>query len=316
MLLGVVIVAMRFGYVPSLLAAVTAALAFEFFFLPPYFSLAIANLRHVVTFAVMLVVATVISHLAQRARAKAEEARRASLRAETEQLRNALLSSVSHDLRTPLAVVTGATSTLLAENAPKDEESRRVLLETAHREAQRLNRLVFNLLDMARLEAGALKVRKESQPLEEVIGAALHHLEDRLRGREIETNIPDDLPLISFDSVLIEQVLINLLENALKYTPAASPIDISASLRDGEVETEVADRGPGVAQRDAERVFEKFFRARAGEGGGVGLGLTICRGIVSAHGGRIWVTERDGGGASFRFTLPVELEPTRAQMAP
>jgi K+-sensing histidine kinase KdpD len=315
MLLGVVIVSMRFGYVPSLLSAVTAALAFEFFFLPPYFSLAIANLRHMVTFAVMLVVATVISYLAQRARAKAEEARLASLRAETEQLRNALLSSVSHDLRTPLAVVTGATSALLAEHAPKDEESRRVLVETAHREAQRLNHLVFNLLDMARLEAGALKIRKEPQPLEEVIGSALHHLEDRLRGREVETNVPDDLPLVAFDSVLIEQVLINLLENALKYTPAASPIDISASLRNGEVETEVADRGPGVARPDAERVFEKFYRARAGEGG-VGLGLTICRGIVSAHGGRIWVDTREGGGASFRFTLPVEHDPKRLQPSP
>jgi K+-sensing histidine kinase KdpD len=313
MLLGVVVVSMRFGYAPSLLAAVTAALAFEFFFLPPYFSLAIANLRHVVTFVVMFVVATVISHLAQRARAKAEEARRASLRAETEQLRNALLSSVSHDLRTPLAVVTGATSALLAEQAPKDEESRRVLLETAHREAQRLNRLVFNLLDMARLETGALKIRKELQPLEEVIGAALHSLEDRLRGREVETNIPDDLPLVAFDPVLIEQVFINLLENALKYTPAASPIDISAALHNGEVETEIADRGPGVARPDSERVFEKFYRARDGEGGGVGLGLTICRGIVTAHGGRIWVADRDGGGASFRFTLPVATNANRMQ---
>jgi two-component system, OmpR family, sensor histidine kinase KdpD len=395
LLLGVVIVSMRFGYGPSLLAAILSALAFEFYFLPPFFSLAIANLRHIVTFAVMLVVAFVISHLTKRVHDQAdtareserrtgslyaasralggahtrdellasaarhvrevfgthvslmlphdhhglelvadrplgpddgqlleafqgligaalernrlaEDARRASLRAETEQLRNALLSSVSHDLRTPLAVVTGATSALLAEHAPRDEASRRTLLETAHQEALRLNRLVRNLLDMARLEAGALKVRRELGPLEEVIGSALHRLDDRLRGREIDTNIPADLPLVPFDPVLVEQVLINLLENATKYTPPGTPIDVSAVARDGTVETEVADRGPGVAKGNAERVFEKFYRARQSEGGGVGLGLTICRGIVRAHGGRIWVADRPGGGASFRFTLPLD----------
>ncbi len=236
----------------------------------------------------------------------AEEARKARLRVETDHLRDALLSSVSHDLRTPLAVVTGATSALLAERAPRDEASRRALIESAHREALRLNRLVRNLLDMARVEAGALKVRKEPQPLEEIIGAALHRLEDRLRGREVETSIPPDLPLVPFDPVLIEQVLVNLLENATKYTPAGSPIDVSALLRDGEVETEVADRGPGVAKADVGRVFEKFYRAREGEGGGVGLGLTICRGIVGAHGGRIWVDDRPGGGAAFHFTLPID----------
>jgi two-component system sensor histidine kinase KdpD len=236
----------------------------------------------------------------------ADEARRARLRAETEQLRNSLLSSVSHDLRTPLAVVTGATSSLLDEHGPRDEQARRELLQTAHEEALRLNRLVRNLLDMTRLEAGALKVHKELQPVEEVVGAALDRMEDRLRGRDVHTSIPDDLPLVPFDPALIEQVLINLLENATKYTPAESPIDIGARGQDDSVLVEVADRGPGVSEQDAERVFDKFYRAREGEGGGVGLGLTICRGIVSAHGGRIWVEPRPGGGASFRFTLPLD----------
>jgi two-component system sensor histidine kinase KdpD len=235
----------------------------------------------------------------------AEEARRARLHAETEQLRNALLSSVSHDLRTPLAVVTGATSALL-DQAPVDEANRRLLLTTAHGEALRLNRLVHNLLDMTRLEAGALKVRKELQPLEEVIGAALNRVDDRLRDREIGTTIPEDLPLVPFDPILIEQVLINVLENATKHTPPGTSIDVAARARDGEIEVEVADRGPGIGAADAERIFDKFCRLRETEGGGVGLGLTICRGIVQAHGGRIWVEERPGGGASFRFTLPVE----------
>ncbi len=131
-------------------------------------------------------------------------------------------------------------------------------------------------------------------------------MEDRLRGREVKASIPADLPLVPFDAILIEQVLINLLENATKYSPAGTPIEVRAFGRDAEVEVEVADRGPGVAKQDVERVFDKFYRVREGEGGGVGLGLTICRGIVSAHGGRIWVEERSGGGAAFRFTLPLE----------
>jgi two-component system sensor histidine kinase KdpD len=235
----------------------------------------------------------------------ADEARGATLRAETEQLRNALLSSVSHDLRTPLGVVTGVTSALL-DRAPKDEETRRLLLTTAHEEALRLSQLVRNLLDMTRVDAGALSVRKELQPLEEVIGAALTRLENRLRDREVGTDIPEDLPLAPFDSILIEQVLINLLENAARYTPPGSAIDVVVRLHHGDVEVEVADRGPGVPRDDAERVFDKFYRAREREGGGVGLGLTICRGVVLAHGGRIWVEDRRGGGASFRFTLPLD----------
>jgi two-component system sensor histidine kinase KdpD len=235
----------------------------------------------------------------------ADEARRARLRAETEQLRNSLLSSVSHDLRTPLAVVTGATSSLLDEHGPRDPAVRRELLQTAHEEALRLNRLVRNLLDMTRLEAGALTVQKELQPIEEVVGAALDRMEDRLRGREVQTHVPRDLPLVPFDSALIEQVLINLIENATKYTPVGSPLEVSARVRGDWIEVEVADRGPGVEPRNAERIFDKFFRAREGEGGGAGLGLTICRGIVTAHGGRIWVEGREGGGASFRFTLPL-----------
>jgi K+-sensing histidine kinase KdpD len=305
-LLGVAVVSLRFGYGPSLLAATLSAMAFEFFFLPPYLSLAIANLHHIVTFGVMLTIALVISHLTQRLRDEAEKVRRASLRAQTEQHRSTLLSSVSHDLRTPLAVITGATSAMLSSQAPQDEGARRALLEAAYREARRLDRLVRNLLEMARLEAGDLTIRKEWQPLEEVIGGALNHLEERLRGRDIDARIPKDLPLLAFDSVLVQQVLINMVENAAKYAPAESPIELSAIASDSEVTIEVADRGPGVPESHRELVFDKFYRVRESEGGGVGLGLTICRAIVSAHGGRIWVSQRGGGGACFRFTLPLD----------
>lgn len=457
-LLGIVLVAARFGYVPSILAAVLSVIAYDFFFIPPYFSFAVSDLRHTTTFAVMFVVAFVISGLTKRIREQAESARgrelrtaalyamsreladtrssdllarvtarhlhdvfeckiallrpnesgalttveaggdlsftpqekevgvaewawrhrrsaglgtdtlpsalalylplvasggcigvlgvlpadahtfadpdkrqlletfagqlgtalertelamaaqRAELQVETEQLRNALLSSVSHDLRTPLAVITGAASALSDDGM--SATSARELLDTISSEAGRLNRLVRNLLDMTRLEAGALRVKKEWQPLEEIVGAVLNRLDDQLQGRPVSVSL--DPALVPLDEVTVDQVLTNLLENALRYTPSGSPIEITARRVEGGVEVEVADRGPGIPAGEEERIFEKFHRAAAGKGG-VGLGLTICRGIVAAHGGRLYVENRIGGGAAFRFTLPIVGEPPRVE---
>jgi two-component system, OmpR family, sensor histidine kinase KdpD len=238
-----------------------------------------------------------------------EETARARREIEAEQLRNSLLSSVSHDLRTPLAVITGGASTLLQDGARLDDATRRDLLETILEEAERLNRLIRNLLDMTRLESGAVKVKKEWQSLEEVVGAALERLTARLAGRELCVSLPRDLPLVPCDAVLLEQTLINLLENAAKYSTGR--IDVSGRALPGEVQVVVADRGPGIPAGEELHVFEKFHRAvREGHPDGVGLGLTICRAIVTAHGGRIWVSNREGGGASFQFTLPTEGAPS------
>jgi two-component system, OmpR family, sensor histidine kinase KdpD len=240
----------------------------------------------------------------------ADEAQHAQIQIETERLRNSLLSSVSHDLRTPLAVITGSASSLLEGEAAFDAPTRHELIQTIFDEGNRLNRLVANLLDMTRLEAGSVQAHKEWQPLEEAVGAALTRLEQRLQGRAVSVDLPDDLPLVPLDGVLIEQVLVNLLENALKYTPPASPIDIAARHIDGAVVVEVADRGPGLPPGDEQRVFEKFYQGQpAGRPAGAGLGLTICRGFVAAHGGRIWAESRPGGGARFRFTLPLDGQP-------
>ena len=177
-------------------------------------------------------------------------------------------------------------------------------------EAELLNRLVRNLLDMTRLEAGAVEVKKEWQSIEEAVGAALERVDRIVGDREIVTDLPADLPLVPYDSVLLQQVLVNLLENAAKYTPAGTEIRVAArQLASGEIEIEVADRGPGLPPGEESKIFGKFYRAERGRGGGVGLGLTICRGIVTAHGGRIWAQNRDEGGASFRFTLPIEGTP-------
>jgi two-component system sensor histidine kinase KdpD len=238
----------------------------------------------------------------------------ARLETEAERLRTALLSSLSHDLRTPLAGIEGAATSLLQDGAAQTPESRRELAQTIVEESRRMSRLVANLLDMVRLESGALQVQREWQPLEEVVGVALIRLDERLAGRTVTTTLPPDLPLLAIDGLLIEQVLINLIENALKYTPPGSPIDISAQLGEREVIVEVADRGPGLPSGEEGRIFDKFYRARdQGRAGGAGLGLTICRGIVTAHGGRIWAQNRPGGGASFRFSLPLGEPPPTLQ---
>ena len=227
-----------------------------------------------------------------------DDARDARLRAETEHLRNALLSSVSHDLRTPLGVVTGATSAIL--DAPDlDPASRRELVQTAHDEAVRLSRLVRNLLDMTRLEAGALALRSSSASVEEIVGSVLA----RFGGRALTTTVPSELE-VHGDAVLLAQALINLVENAVKYSPATEPIHVEARERDGMVEIDVADRGDGVSDSDKTRIFQKFFRAHETEGGGVGLGLTVARGIAEAHGGSLSVLDREGGGALFRISVP------------
>jgi two-component system sensor histidine kinase KdpD len=157
---------------------------------------------------------------------------------------------------------------------------------------------------MTRLEAGTLAVKKDWLPLEEVVGTALARMEKRLGDRPVAIHVPADLPLVQIDGVLIEQVLINLLDNGVKYTPVRSGIDISASVSDAAVLVEVADRGPGFAPGEEKRVFDKFYRGQTADSRGVGLGLAICRAIVEAHGGKIWAGNRPGGGALFRFTLP------------
>jgi two-component system sensor histidine kinase KdpD len=234
-----------------------------------------------------------------------EEAKLAALRARAEELRSSLLSAVSHDLRTPLAAITGAASALRDEAAATDPHERRELLDTIAEEAGRLERLLANLLDMTRLESGGLEPKREWVPLEEIVGAALARLEPQLTGRPITTELPEDLPLAFGDPLLLEQLVINLLENAARHTPPGTPIAIRAAAVDGALELEVADRGPGLAPGDEARVFEKFQRGVRAGGGGVGLGLAICRGIATAHGGSIQAENRPGGGALFRLMLPL-----------
>jgi len=449
-LLGVVYVATRHGRGPSVLAAVLSVAVFDFFFIPPYLTFAVADTQHLVSFAVMLVVGLLVSTLAARVREAAEFAQKrerrtqalyaltrdllgprdarelalaaarhvaellkapaalflpgraglepvadpvpafardtrehavaqwafdhrraagadtdtlpggaalyeplvageeslgllgvllppeqrplppdqreliralgrqiagplerarlaaradaARLAAESERLRSTLLSSVSHDLRTPLAAITGAASGLLVEPPPAPE-LRRELAATVLEEAERLNRLVGNLLDMTRLEAGTLEPKREWHSLEEVVGAALARVERYAGGRGLVAEVAADIPLAAIDGVLVEQALVNLLENALRHGGPSGVVKVSARLDAGQALVAVEDDGPGFPPGDEERLFDKFYRAASGPG--AGLGLAIARAIVTAHGGHIWAERREPRGAVFRFTLPL-----------
>lgn len=467
-LLGIVLIATRFGFRPSILGSILSLLAFDFFFSPPFFALTVTDVHHSVTFAVMLVVAVVIAKLTQRVRDQvevarrserrtallyamsrelartegfaalvrvgarhveqvfeaataivtidkcgvshtdytteraglaevredgvirwvhehrrqagvgtetlassrgfyvplvasgagadalgilgiypedrqrfedpeqqrladafatllataierarlAEETERARVQIEAEQLRSTLLSSVSHDLRTPLAVMRGVASALVDDDPRLSDGARKDLASALLEETDRLERQVRNLLDMTRLESGGVRLRKDWQSVQEVIGAAWGRVEPLLTRRTVNVRAPAEL-VAAFDGVLVEQVVVNLLENASKYTPEGSPIDVTARRAGDEIVVEIADRGIGIPADEHSRVFDKFHRGTSARTkGGVGLGLTICRAIVAAHGGRTWVSDRSGGGAAFAFTIPLGGEPPRVEALP
>jgi two-component system sensor histidine kinase KdpD len=461
-LLGIVVVALRFGQGPSLATAMLSVLSFDFFFVPPYLTFAVVDFRHIVTFGVMLFVAVVISSLTERVRQHADAARereartavlydlsrelartagktatlsiagrhleavfdgaatlllddsagrlqpafespgtadvrndemgvamrafesrraagigtatlsggrgfyvpliasrgcigvlglyprdrsrfddqhqhrfaeafssqiaaaveRASLseeaekrrvEVEAERLRTALLSSVSHDLRTPLAVMTGAASTLLdpaSESLPATE--RRELLTTIYEEGERLGRLIRNLLDITRLESGAVSPKKEWCPIEEIVVAAVSRLESRLGDRDVRVEVAADL-MAPVDFVLVEQLFVNLLENAVKYAGPKTSIEIAARREGQDLVVDVADRGPGFPSGDELRVFEKFYRgARRGAPSGAGLGLAIAKAVAVVHGASLAANNRPGGGAVITLRLPIEGTPPPA----
>ncbi len=447
-LLTVLLVAVKLGRNPAILAAVLSVLLFDIFFVPPRFSLAVSNIQYLVTFVVMLATALITAHLAAGLRQRAEESRRREQRTQalyqlarqlagslsiaqvaeiaevfigqqlqarsalllpdetahglsavaqstalpieshlaqvamnsgqlvrsdevsrlgyaplylplhgstrtrgvlairfaegiqepsnetlslldalasliavaverlhyvavaqtsememlTERLRSSILSALSHDLRTPLTALVGLADSLFLIKPALPANA----LESAqalHEQAARLAGLVGNLLDMARLNAGEVTLRREWQPLEEVIGASIKLLGSALAAHTVRVDLPRDLPLLEFDAVLIERVFCNLLENAAKYAPAGSSIELVAGQAGDSIEISVADRGPGFPERDD--LFKMFVRGEAESGKpGTGLGLAICRAIVEAHGGHIWADNRPDGGACVSFTLP------------
>jgi two-component system sensor histidine kinase KdpD len=326
-LLAVVIVALRWGLGPAIFTALTGVLAFDFFIVPPRLTFVVADTQYLLTFFGLLITGVVISTLAARARQRADEAveraqlmdraREAEVLRATEKLQSALLNSISHDLRTPLATITGAISSLRDPEVQVDETTRGELVADIAAEADRLNRIVGNLLDMSRVEAGALHLTREPADLAEVIGAALEQLAGPLKERRLDLHVPRDLPTVYISEPLIVQVIVNLVDNALKYSRADTLIEVRAATVGPAVVVEVADRGIGFPVGDEQRIFDKFYRVqRPGRVGGTGLGLAIAKGIIEAHGGDIKADHRPGGGTVFRFTLPALMVPAGQALAP
>ena len=243
-----------------------------------------------------------------------EDVDRARLAAESDRLRSALLTSISHDLKTPLAAIIGAAGTLKAYSADLDETSKEDLLTTVQDEAERLNRFIANLLDMTRLESGAIAPNIALNDLSDVLGAALQRARKILANDRVALHLAADLPMVAIDPVLFEQVLFNLLDNAAKYSPSYGTILIQAWEDERAVVLQVLDEGGGIPDEDLERIFDKFYRARKGDRvrAGTGLGLPICRGFVEAMGGTIVAGNRkDRSGAVFTVRLPI-VEDARA----
>jgi two-component system sensor histidine kinase KdpD len=237
----------------------------------------------------------------------AEQARQAEILEITDKLQSALLNSISHDLRTPLVSITGALSSLMDAGLGLDEASRRNLIETAREEADRLNRLVGNLLDMTRLEAGAVRIHKDICDIDDLIGSALEQLTGRIGGHPVNIEVAAELPHCSLDFILISRVLVNVIDNALKYSPPEAPVDIRAQAANGYLEIAIADRGSGIPAEDLTRIFDKFYRVQRPDNViGTGLGLAISKGIVEAHGGFMAAENRPGGGAIITLALPIQ----------
>jgi two-component system sensor histidine kinase KdpD len=237
----------------------------------------------------------------------------ARMEIEAERLKTSLLSSVTHDLQTPLAVIIGSAESLAAVGEEMPPAERRELAENIQDRATRLSRLLGNLLRMSKLQSGTLKADLQLQPIDEPLGTALPLLSKAMADRPLELEIPEDLPLLRMDGALMEQLILNLLENIIKYTPADSPVRIAARRVGQSVELAVADRGPGLGGEDLEKMFDLFYQGGAasgqtGERKGYGVGLTICRAIAQVHGGEIRAENREGGGTVLTVSLPVPSE--------
>jgi len=316
-LLAVVLIAQRYSRGPAVIATVLSVAAFDLLFVPPEGTLSVNDAQYLLTFAIMLGVGLVISHLADSVRVQAEAQAKLKAAAETERLRSTLLASISHDLRTPLAVMSGASSSLAERGERLSPEERQALARSLYEQAREMSERVAKLLQMTRLETGGIKLERDWDSIADIAGASLARLRERLGRHRVVLELPDDLPLVRVDAALIDQALSNLLENAAIHTPPDTVIRLRAWRAGEELVVSVEDYGPGLPKGDEERIFAKFEHGTAeGRPGGVGLGLAISRAIVVLHGGRAWAERLPMGGSAFRFSLPIEVQPSVPAEAP
>lgn len=342
-LLIVVFVATAWGPKPAIVASLLGVACLNFFFLPPLHTFTVADPENWVALFAFLITAITVGQLSAHARRRAEEANAARSETEalygelketfeqasqakalkqSERLKSALLDAVTHDLRTPLASIKASVTTLLDDQplasatemeSPLGEADRREMLEVIDEECDRLNRFIGGLIELARIEAGEMQLRRQWGAVEEIISAALARAAPLTRGRRVKLDIEAELPVLRVDEQAVSEVVYTLVDNAVKYSPTELPIEIAAKRRgDSQVEMSVEDQGAGIPSPLRQRVFDKFFRAtRDGDvstqqPSGTGMGLAIAKGIVEAHNGRIWIESGAGGkGTRVLFTLPI-----------
>lgn len=316
-LLAVVIVALKFARGQAIVTAVLCVGAFDYLFVPPQGTFTVEDVQYLLTFGIMLAVALIISGLVRSIRRQAATHATLEIEAETERIRSALLASISHDLRTPLAVMAGASSSLAESGERLSAAERHALAQSVFEQAREMSERVNKVLQMTRLETGALKVQRDWASLSEIASSALARLAERMATHRVIVELPEDLPLVRVDSALIDQALGNLLENCAKHTPAGTIVRLRAQRRAGEILVSVEDYSGGIPEADVERVFQKFNHgALESAGTGMGLGLAICRAIIRLHGGKAWAERVPAGGTAFRFTLPLEDAPPVPAEAP
>jgi two-component system, OmpR family, sensor histidine kinase KdpD len=307
-LLGVLLAGMVLSRGPVLLVATLSALCWNFLFIPPRFTFHIADLEDALTFATYFIVALTVGSLTAQLKAREHLAAQVQLAKNSERLRKTLLDCVSHELKTPLAAIGAASQELLhlTSNA-QDAEMLRQLAGEIRDGSHRLHRVVNNLLDMNRLESGVIQPNYEWCDVRDLLQSAIETERESMNGQEIRLDVPENIPLALVDHTLIEQAVAKLLANAASHAQSRSAIELDAECRDEHLIVSVSDRGAGFPPGSAERLFEKFFRGDGRKTGGLGLGLSIARGFVEAHGGKLTAENRDGGGARFTIHLPVRV---------
>ena len=309
-ILGVLIISIiTSSWMYSFLASVISVLACNFLFTIPRFTLRAYDPSYPVTFGIMFLVALITGSLASRMKEYARESAQAAMQIEKEQLRADLLRSISHDLRTPLTSISGNASNLLSNENEFSQETRMQIYGDIYDDSMWLIKLVENLLSVTRIEDGRMDLRMSAELMDEVIAEAMRHTDRNRDGRKIEVSSDEEFILGKMDARLIVQVVINLVDNAVKYTPEGAQIRIHTGKKDGMVVVSVSDTGPGIPDEQKSKVFDMFYTGtnRAADGRrSLGLGLGLCRSIIRAHGGEIWVSDNKPQGAVFTFTLPAE----------
>jgi two-component system, OmpR family, sensor histidine kinase KdpD len=315
-LLGVLLAGMVLNRGPVLLVAALSALSWNFLFIPPLFTLHIAKVEDALTFATYFIIAITVGSLTAQLKAREHLAAQVQLAQESERLRKTLLDCVSHELKTPLAAI-GAASQELSRLPPniQDPQMLKELANEIRDGSRRLNRVVDNLLDMNRLESGVIRPKREWCDVRELLQSAVDIERESINGRDIRLDVPEKIPLALVDHTLIEQAVAKLLANSGSHTPPRLPIEIDAEYKNDQLLISVSDRGPGIPIEAAERLFEKFYHGDDRKTGGLGLGLSIARGLIEAHGGRLTAENRDGGGARFTIRLPVRVTDMNAMEA-